>query len=83
MGDATITDVRDRVLYYSYQVRGVAYTASQDVSPLLERLPGDLSMLIGPSGLKYDPRNPANSILMCEEWSGWRARHLAASTPPQ
>jgi hypothetical protein len=28
--------------------------------------------LIGPASLKYAPRNPANSILICERWSGLR-----------
>jgi len=72
MGDATISDVRDYVLYYSYLVRGVAYTTSQDASDLKELLPPDTSALIGPAGLKYAPGNPANSILICEEWSGLR-----------
>src|SRR6266478_3851826 len=70
MGDATISDVRDYVLYYSYVVRGVAYTTSQDASDLKQLLPPDTSVLAGPAGLKYAPGNPANSILICEEWSG-------------
>ncbi len=72
MGDATVSDVRDFVVYYSYLVRGVAYTTSQDVSELKDLLPPDTSVLIGPAGLKYAPGNPANSILICEEWSGLR-----------
>jgi len=72
MGDATISDVRDCVLYYSYQVRGVAYTASQDTSDLKHLLPPDTSVLVGPAGMKYAPGNPANSIVICEDWSGLR-----------
>ena len=72
MGDATIIDVRDSLLYYSYEVRGVAYTTSQDTSDLKEVLPPETAMLIGPVGLKYVSRNPANSIVICEEWSGLR-----------
>ena len=34
MGDATLVEVRDSLLFYSYAVRGVEYTASQDVAPL-------------------------------------------------
>src|SRR5882724_12614737 len=52
MGDATISDVRDYVLYYSYVVRGVAYTTSQDMSDLKQLLPADSSVLIGPTGMK-------------------------------
>ena len=72
MGDATIVDVRDFVLYYSYEVRGVAYTTSKDATDFKDRLPGETSVLIGPAGLKYAPGNPANSIVVCEEWSGLR-----------
>ena len=76
IGDATITDVREHLLHYSYEVRGVAYTASQDVSTLLYKLPEDLAQLIGHCGLKYSPRNPANSIVVSEEWSGMRSAQM-------
>ena len=33
----------------------------------------DLSGL-GPVAVKYDPRNPANSIVLAEEWSGLRLK---------
>lgn len=72
MGDAVVTDVRDDVLYYSYEVRGVGYIASQDISGLHQYLPAPLERLIGHAGIKYDPRNPANSIMVCEDWSGIR-----------
>ena len=71
LGDATVTDVQDAILYYSYSVRGVNYTASQDISQLLGLVPEDPNLLIGqPASLKYSPQNPANSILLCEDWSG-------------
>src|ERR1700674_3685008 len=73
MGDATIINVRDCVLFYSYEVRGVAYTTSQDASEFKQTLPAETSHLIGPVGIKYCPNNPANSIILCEEWSGVRA----------
>jgi hypothetical protein len=76
MGDATIVDVRDYVLYYTYQVRGVAYATSQDASEFHHLLPPDTSILIGPVGLKYSPNNPANSIIVCEQWSGLRPAAL-------
>ena len=72
LGDALITEVSESVIYYSYTVRGVQYTASQDVSTLRDRLPAEPERLIGVVSLKYAPRNPANSILICEEWSGLR-----------
>jgi len=71
MGDATLTEVREGLLFYAYMVRGVEYTASQDVSQLTERVPTDLSSL-GAVSLRYDPKNPANSIVVSEQWSGLR-----------
>jgi hypothetical protein len=69
MGDATLVEFRDSNLFYSYSVRGVEYTASQEVSSLIGRLPEDLSAA-GAVSVKYDPRNPANSIVIAEQWSG-------------
>lgn len=78
LGDALVTEATESMLYYSYSVRGVQYEASQDVSSLRDLLPSDLDRLFGPASLKYSPRNPANSILICEEWSGLRAPSRAA-----
>ncbi len=73
IGDATITDLHEDTVFYSYSVRGVSYTASQDVSKLREYMPANPEHLIGrAASLKYAPQNPANSILVCEEWSGLR-----------
>ena len=76
--DALITEASDVMLYYSYSVGGVQYEASQDVSGLRNLLPPEPERLIGPASLKYSPRNPANSILICEEWSGLRVPSRAA-----
>src|ERR1700677_3169656 len=72
LGDALITEATGDTLYYSYSIRGVQYAASQDITALRERLPSDPERLIGVASLKYSPNNPANSILVCEEWSGIR-----------
>lgn len=70
-GDGTVTDAAGDVLYYDYRVGGMQYTAAQDLSGFRDRLPRDPSRLIGrPVTLKYTPRNPANSIVVCEYWSG-------------
>jgi len=59
-----------RVILYKYEVRGVTYEAAQDIT----LLPG-----IAPSGhypagqtasIKFDPQQPTNSIVACEEWCG-------------
>lgn len=80
LGDAMITDVQEDAIYYSYNVRGVAYTAAQDISTLREYLPEDTERLIGVASLKYHTNNPANSILICEQWSGIR---IPAKEPSQ
>jgi hypothetical protein len=72
LGDALITEATGDTLYYSYSIRGVQYTASQDITQLRERLPAEPERLVGVASLKYSPKNPANSILVCEEWSGIR-----------
>ena len=71
MGDAVLVEIRDDLIFFSYHVRGVEYTASQDVSALRERVPRDLSVLIAVA-VKYLPQNPANSIVVAEDWSGFR-----------
>lgn len=78
LGDALITEASETMLYYTYSVRGVQYEASQDVSGLRELLPPEPERLIGPASLKYSSRNPGNSMLICEEWSGLRAPSRAA-----
>lgn len=67
-----INEVTGDALYYSYSVGGVQYEASQDITALRDLLPAEPERLIGWSGMKYAPNNPANSILICEEWSGLR-----------
>ena len=72
LGDAFLTAVDENLLHYTYKVRGVQYEASQDVSSLRDHLPADPDRMIGMVGMKYLSKNPANSILLCEEWSGLR-----------
>lgn len=70
-GSAIITDFRDGVLCYTYSVAGVEYAACQDVRTLSALLPANpFTLLARPATLKYLTRNPANSILLCEGWSG-------------
>ena len=58
------------VLLYQYEVAGVLYQAAQDVSALpvvadsAPFLPGQTT------SVKYDPKQPTNSILACEDWCG-------------
>jgi hypothetical protein len=72
MGDATLVEIRDKVVIYSYDVRGIEYTASQDIASLESLVPAELSA-DGNVYVKYDARNPANSIVLAENWTGLRA----------
>jgi hypothetical protein len=81
MGDATLLEVRESLVFYSYDVRGVEYTASQDVSALRELLPTDPSAVNGVVFVKYDARNPANSMILCEQWSGIRRGGVGSTAP--
>jgi hypothetical protein len=77
MGDATLVEVRDNLVFYSYEIRGIEYTASQDISALKSSLPPDPDVVVGPVSVRYDARNPANSIILAEEWSGIRAPRVS------
>ena len=58
-------------LQYGYQIAGVAYDTTQDISTLAQFLPRPAELLIGSASAKYDPNNPANSIVLCEHWQGF------------
>ena len=70
-GDATLVEFRESLIFDSYAVRGVEYTASQDISKLADRVPPGLNAAASVM-VRYDARNPANSIVLAEEWSGLR-----------
>ncbi len=72
IGDANLLEYHEHMVVYSYAIGGVEYMASQDLSDLQPLLPKDRWSTIGPASIKYDPRNPANSIVLSEEWSGLR-----------
>jgi hypothetical protein len=72
VGDGTITEVQDGLISYNYHVRGIEYTTSQDISALESHMTTDSGVMLGPSSVKYDPRNPANSIVVSEQWNGIR-----------
>jgi hypothetical protein len=74
LGDSEVIDFDGTSIVYSYSVSGVGYTAAQDVTALEGLLPGERMSMIGPALVKFDPRNPANSIVLCEEWTGLRGR---------
>ena len=80
MGDARLLDIQSDLLVYSYYVRGAEYTASQDISRLKEFLPADAASL-GHVSVKYDARNPANSIVLAEDWNGLQSASPGSAHP--
>ena len=61
-------------IFYTYSVAGITYGATQDVSGIPVRLPVNEEKILGQGSVKYDPRNAANSIVLCEDWSGLPVR---------
>ncbi len=57
-------------LIYQYRISGVTYECAQDVSPLAEHLRNVRLDL--PIQVRFDPRSPADSIVVAETWSGLR-----------
>ena len=78
--DGTVLDAQEmqvnekpaQLVIYQYDVGGVSYEASQDITQLRQWI--DLhSCRIGvPTSVKYDPQNPGNSIVIAEGWIGLR-----------
>jgi hypothetical protein len=61
-----------QLLIYRYDVAGVAYEASQDITHLGQFIDMQSFRLGLPASIKYDPHNPGNSIVISETWSGLR-----------
>jgi hypothetical protein len=59
-----------RLLIYNYRIGGVSYEAAQDVTALAEMVRDVRTDL--PVQVRYEPHNPANSIVVAESWSGLR-----------
>jgi hypothetical protein len=76
LADAFLLEASSESIVYQYDVHGVSYNASQDVQLLSAYLPEQPERLIGPVNIKYMVRNPANSIVVCEHWSGIRAAQV-------
>ena len=61
---------RSLMVIYKYQVAGVTYEVSQDVSALPAALSASRSLASQTASIKYDPKAPTNSIIACEAWNG-------------
>ncbi len=69
------------LLVYTYDVAGVTYEASQDVTHLRQFIDLYSCRLGLPASVKYDPHNPGDSIVISETWSGLRKPTIVL--PPQ
>jgi hypothetical protein len=80
--DGTVIDVQEldpasghraaTLLLYKYDVAGVSYECSQDVTHLRQWINLHSCRLGLPTSVKYDPHNPGNSLVVSESWMGLR-----------
>jgi hypothetical protein len=79
--DGTVIDVQEitsetrppaTMLIYQYDVAGVSYEASQDVTYLRQWINLHSCRLGLHTSVKYDPHNPGNSMVIAEGWIGLR-----------
>ena len=80
--DGTVIDVQELaaannyhaaiMLIYKYDVAGVSYECSQDVTYLRHWINLHSCRLGLPTSVKYDPQNPGNSLVVSENWMGLR-----------
>jgi hypothetical protein len=63
-------DGTGQYLLYQYEIAGVAYESSQEVTHLGGYVDIQNCRIDLPASIKYDPHNPANSIVVAENWSG-------------
>jgi hypothetical protein len=79
--DGTVIDVQEMqngnessatLLIFQYDVAGVSYEASQDVTYLRQLINLHSCRLGLPTSVRYDPQNPGNSMVVSERWMGLR-----------
>ncbi len=61
-----------QLLIFRYDVSGVSYEASQDVTHLRHLVDLHTCRIGLPASVRYDPSNPGNSIVVAETWTGLR-----------
>jgi len=79
-----------RFILYKYEIGGVAYECSQEVTALRDHVNPTELRLSFPCSVRYDIHRPENSIVVAENWSGLRttadsvpARPLPRARKPQ
>lgn len=96
--DGTVLDVIElqpnepnasQLLIYTYDVAGVQYEASQDVTHLRHHVDLHNCRIGVPTSVKYNPQNPGDSMVVSERWTGLHSGTPIvlgihrADTPPQ
>ncbi|HEY0786640.1 MAG TPA: hypothetical protein VGD62_12280 [Acidobacteriaceae bacterium] len=82
--DGTILDIAEldetecgrpggmQLILYKYEIAGVSYECSQDVTNLKEVIRIEEIRVGFPCSVRYDTRQPENSIIVAENWMGLR-----------
>src|SRR5664279_96794 len=92
--DGTVVDISDlspsesdrpegmKLMLYRYEIAGVVYNCSQDVTLMGDFVDIYQCRLSFPATIRYDAHNPENSIIVAENWSGLRETAAIAFGPP-
>ena len=81
IADGNILDVQEielngrgsaQLLIYQYDVAGVTYQASQDITYLRHKVDLHSCRLGLATSVRYDTHNPGDSIVVSEGWNGLR-----------
>lgn len=72
-------------ILYKYEIGGVVYECSQDLTALRDHVNPEELRLSFPCSVRYDVHRPENSIVVAENWSGLRttARSVPTRRSPQ
>ena len=93
--DGTVVDIADldasesgrpdgmKLILYRYEIAGVVYNCSQDVTQMGDFVDIYQCRLSFPATIRYDAHNPENSIIVAENWSGLRESAAIAFGPPE
>jgi hypothetical protein len=60
------------MLLYQYEISGVSYQCSQDITSLAAILDPAAIKIGMPCSIRYQPGSPENSLIVAERWSGLR-----------
>lgn len=72
-----------QMILYRYEIAGVMYESSQDVTHLAEYIDLDNCRVDLPASIRYQVGNPANSIVVSETWNGLQSGSIRRMFPPK